>query len=122
MATFLKCKQEFITYTKVNEVQVNNEIKLETVFFFFKKIVPVYRNVPEIIEKYNSPINLDIVKNFSKTKHQIGNDKPLKNFHGIVFKLVDGECYWYYEDEKTRDEQFEEIASNKHLYLLKVHI
>jgi len=125
MANFVKCKQESVKFKRNSSKEKAVEI---TVLLFWKAKRTVSEEVPGEDFHNNSPINLDLVKAFSKTKRILDRDSRWvtmqdgKEKYGIYFSALGGSSYdWYYDDEKTRDEQFEEIASNHHEYKTKVN-
>ena len=123
MANFIKCKQESFSYKKYENVKVRDELTRS--FFFFVKINPIYEFQEEVeaITVYNNPINIEYVKNISRTGGIYCGLSKFSAHYGIRFFLVGGgESCWFYDNVKTRDEQFEEIVSNNHLYKSKVNI
>ena len=125
MATFVKCKEEFVKRKRTKQEQTGTE--LETIFLFFKRVKPIYIEVFDCEDKiFNNPVNLDAVLDIEKI---VGAGDTDSNYSGIAGTSKPGirfyfnsKCLtdWFYSDEKVRDEQFEEIASNSHLYKSKV--
>lgn len=124
MANFLKCTEEFVKYKRMKKHLVKHEVKLT--FLIFKKLVDVYKDIIDYdVINYNNPINIDLVESFSKIKGLEDVDSDY-NFikaterPGINFRTVDTNYYWYYNDEKSRDSQFNDISNNISSYKSRV--
>ncbi len=126
MAHFIKCKQELVTY-KTMKQEIENIETIHRVFLGTRQVV-TYKEVFDKEENYeNSPINLDVVIRLSKTVGAYDRDSnryfiKTTGKQGICFHTIDGTYEWYYDTKEARDEQFEEIASNSHMYKSKVVI
>lgn len=124
MAIFVKCKEEFVTFKQTKKEQVGTEAK--RTFLWFVKLVPVYKEVDDVNGKfYNRPVNLNMVLDISKTSGAPDRDSDYgysKYKPAIRFDFGKYSTTWCYSDEKLRDEQFEEIANNTHLFKSKVGI
>lgn len=118
MANFVKCKQEFI---KVKETSWDFEKISIPYFVFFKKEKTVSTENPgEAWYRDNVPINIDVVITISKNKKKLSkwdDSKP-----GILFNTEENYYEWYYDDEKVRNEQFDEIVNNHHNYKSNISI
>jgi hypothetical protein len=126
MANFVKCKQEFVKFKRTKRQTETKQVKS---LFFFTRTVETHTEIPDEDGTHvNSPMNLDIVKTISKISHVLDRNSGWsslpdgKKKFGINFNTIDGNYHWYYDEEKNRDEQFEEIAGNTHLYKSKVSI
>lgn len=112
MATFIKCKQDSI---KIKQSGFSSEIVVVPYLLFFKKEKTICVEIPgETTNRDNTPINIDVVITISKNSKKLSkweNSKP-----GILFTAADDYFEWYYDNEKIRDEQFDEIISNHHNY------
>lgn len=119
MATFVKCKEEFVKYKTHKQIQTGS--KTERFLLFFKTVEPIFEEVPDSEGSFqNNPINISRVLDIEKVTgagdknssygYVKGTSRP-----GIKF-FFEGGYYtnWYYNSEKLRDEQFEEVATNKY--------
>lgn len=114
MATFVRCKQEYFLEQREKKVQVDT--KVGRFLLLFKYDIPVYENVlgqPNRI--FNNPVNIDLVMILKK--QMCFSDKFAIKFGGSKYYEI-----WVYDTEKARDEQFEELANNLHLYKSKVEL
>ncbi len=125
MANFIRCKQDNFSYKYYSEEYVGDKIKV--FLFLFKTVESVY----ELKEKKsdiipNILVNLELITGLSKSEgaYVRSEDGEYKSTgYGITFNNASGgSVKWLYESESDRDAQFEEIASNSHLFKQKVAI
>lgn len=125
MANFAKCKQESVKFKQTKEATETIDVKVLwwTQSQTITKQVPAEDGIHE-----NTPINLDLVKTFSRCSRILDRNSHCGTLEGgnkkfgIYFNVQGSSEYWYYDEEKLRDEQFEEISNNTHLYKSKVSI
>lgn len=124
MPNFVKCKQE--TYKVKRMKQEIESIHQTRGLFRIMKEELTFKEVLDKEETYdNHPVNLDWVNYIQRIKsggdrdsegnYISGTEKP-----GIKFRLNDCEIYWYYDNIPTRDDQFEEISTNRDSYKKRV--
>jgi hypothetical protein len=125
MANFIRCKQDNFSYKYYSEEYVGDKIKV--FLFLFKTVESVY----ELKEKKsdiipNILVNLDLVTGLSKCQGAYVRSEDgeyTSTGYGIIFNNASGgSAKWLYDSESDRDAQFEEIASNSHLFKQKVSI
>lgn len=124
MANFIKCKHESVLSKRMKkEIE---EIKVVKGFFKSKEVI-TYKDVEDSTLIYeNTPINIDLVINIKKIKGYADKDSawgsiPSTEKFGISFYCISRDSIsWFYGDEKTRDEQYEEISNNSQMYKSKV--
>jgi hypothetical protein len=119
MANFIQCKQESYSYKDYNSTWVKTGTK--RVLLFFKKEVGEHRYLPgKDIKIINKPINLEVVQNLVKYDRVMEWNSPESHKNekkGIRFDLIEGQVDWFFDSEKVRDEQYNEIVNNTHLFL-----
>jgi hypothetical protein len=123
MANFIQCKQEFYTYKNYDSKWVKTGTK--RFLLFFKEDIGEWKNLPgHDIKVFNKAINLEAVQNLVKYDRIMEWNSSSENKNekkGIRFDLIDGQLDWYFDSEQVRDEQYNEIISNSHLYKSKVN-
>lgn len=119
MATFVKCKEESVKYKTYKQVQTGS--KTERFLLFFKTVEPIFEEVPDSEGTFkNNPINISHVLDIEKVtgagdKNSSYGYVQGTSRSGIKFFYAGGYyTNWYYNSEKLRDEQFEEVATNKY--------
>lgn len=124
MANFIRCKQDIFSYKRFSNEKIGDKIKI--ILFLFKTTEPVYCVKDKgVIEINNIIINLDSVIGLCKCKgHYVMCEDGEHSYigNGIEFTTTTGTVRWIYDSEDKRNTQFEEIASNSHLFKQKVAI
>jgi hypothetical protein len=125
MANFIRCTQDTFCYKQYSEEHIGDKIKVS--FLLFKTVEPVY----VIKEKENRTlqnilVNLELVTGLSKCQGAYTRDENGEYVfvgYGIeLFTVSGGTTKWIYDSESERDAQFEEIASNSHMFKQRVSI
>lgn len=124
MANFIQCKQESYSYKDYRHTWIKTGTK--RVLLFFKKDVGHFKYMADrTIKVFNKPINLEVVQSLVKNEREFewnSEDNNKNKKPGIRFYLIEEEVEWFFDSEKVRDEQYNEIVNNTHLYKSKVNI
>jgi hypothetical protein len=125
MANFIRCTQDTFSCKQYYRERIGDKIKV--FLFLFKTVEPVYETREKEIKIFsNTLINLELVTGLSKCQgvYSMNEDGEYVFFgYGIeLYNVSGGGAKWLYDSESDRDAQFEEIASNSHLFKQKVAI